>query len=148
MAKKAVTGVGVPEEKPSFEAFRDAIQHVLMTEHVAPELVAKALLESEDDYIRGVLDESWGQEGKTSSLVFDVAAEIAIREPRNKPKWVIVEENMLVLEIGGSTGDYLDALVNLGLYGETRHEVAKAMMARGIESVFHLLPTTAQFRKR
>lgn len=148
MAKKTEASAIAITEKPSIEAFREAIQHVLMKEHAAPELVAKALLETEDDYIRSILDESWGEEGKTASLVLDVATEIAIREPSNRPKWIIVEEDMVLLDVSGQTGVYLDAITNLGLHGDTRHKVARVMMARGIESVFHLLPSRPQYTKR
>lgn len=155
MAKKAEATDGIMPEKPTLEAFREAIQHVLMKESGAPEMVAKALIESEDDYIRGALDGGWGKDGRTASLVLEVATEIAIREPPGKQKWVVLEEGMTVVEEGavfldtsGPVGAYLDALLNLGLYGDTRKEVAMAMMVRGIEGVFHLLPPTALIRKR
>ncbi|MFA6231058.1 MAG: hypothetical protein WC617_12935 [Rhodanobacter sp.] len=139
MAKKTEAPIVVPSEKPSIEAFREAIQHVLMKEHGAPELVAKALLELEDAYVRRALDEDWGTEGNAFSLVLDVADEIAIAKPADEPRWIKVEKDTLSFKVNDQTGNYLDALVKLGLHGETRNEVAKAMMARGIESAFPLL---------
>ncbi|TAM33483.1 MAG: hypothetical protein EPN61_18415 [Burkholderiaceae bacterium] len=147
MAKKSDASATAMEPMPTLEAFREAIQHVLVKEG-APELVAKALLESEDRYIRNMLD-CWGENGRTSSLVLDVAAEIGVRESGDKSsKWVLVEEDMLVLEISEQIGECLDGLVALGLHGDTRHKVAKVMMARGIESVFPLLVAKGPVRLR
>lgn len=148
MAKKTEAAAVVPMEKPSMEAFRDAIKHVLMKEHDAPELVANALLELEDAYIRRALDEDWGTDGKAFNLVLDVADEIAIAKPTDGPRWVKVEKDALSFKVNDETGNYLDAITKLGLHGETRHEVAKAMMARGIEGVFPLLTAHGLVRHR
>jgi hypothetical protein len=141
MGKKAGTEVSVPkaEAKPTLEEFRDAIMHVLMKEHGAPELVARALLDSEEDYIRRALEDDWGVDGKASILVFEVAGEIVISPPRETAKYVFVDKDMVLVEVSKEADKYLKELLGLGLHGETRHEVARAMMARGIETVFPLL---------
>lgn len=67
-------------------------------------------------------------------------------EPPKGVEWVRLEKGMrtagegdVVIELDGKLGHFLDSLVTLGMHGEGRDSVAKAMLVRGIETVFPLL---------
>lgn len=122
----------------SFEDYRAAIKHLLIVEHGAPELVADDLILADDGYLRA----SWNN--KTPLL--EVADEIALK-PNEDQVWVKIGNDKSVIKISAETCTYLEEIAELGLYGETRDEVARAMIARGLESVLPLAAAATAIRK-
>ena len=127
---------------PSVAEFRAAVKYVLTHLKGMPELVAEAVMDMDAPFMESKrLKCSNGDDD-----VLCVAEELAT-EPPGGAQWVQLEEGervtragQLVIDIDGPLAKYLDAFVDIGLHGDSRDAVARAMMARGIEGAFFLLP--------
>lgn len=117
--------------KPAtLEEFQSAIRFLLINEHGMPELVADDLMKIDEDYVQN----AFADPGERETLVMEVATELTVR-PKEGLKWVHVSHDQLVLDINGPMQAYLEQLVEVGLYGDTVAQVARAMLSRGVEVV-------------
>lgn len=126
---------------PPLEEFRSAVKWILVNDHGMPELVAEEILSADADFLK--------RKHETFHADADMIAKTAeafAYEPPAGVTWIRLEkgvrtagEDQVVIDVGGELERYLGRLVALGLYGEDRDAVAKAMLARGIEAVFPLL---------
>jgi len=138
------TVITVEKPLPSVEEFRAAVKYLLMTDHGMPALYADEILDDDPEFLerhRQTYHEAIGDVGAVER-----AADGFRFDPPKGLKWVslqkgqcVAEENQIVLDVNGAVDQYLDSLVALGLHGEDRNEVATAMLAKGIESVFPLI---------
>lgn len=139
--KKPSTGPG-DKSLPSLENFIASVKFVMMNDHGAPEFVADALLSMDDDYVRKQFSEKCdlNSEGGCDlhDLMFDIAAELASK-PAATTDWVRVRESQIVVEVSHNIQTLLEKAVKVGLYGESIDDVVRTMIARGIESTFHII---------
>lgn len=140
-AEPAIAEATAPQgalKDTTFEAFIEGVRHVLITDRGTPETVATEMIDAEINFLRN----KW----KAGRGIIESAEAIAF-EPETGVKWIklndgerVAEKYDLCIDGSGQLGKYIDQLVSLGLHGHTRDEVARTMLARGIESVIPLLP--------
>lgn len=141
MSKGKKTPEGASANIPSNEEFRSAVKYYLVNDLGMPELVAEEVLCADADFV----ERQRNKFSADNQIIINTADSLAF-EPSKGVKWVQLEEGerkasetQVIIDADGSIRKYLDCLVTLGLHGQCRDSVAKAMLARGIESVFSLI---------
>jgi transcriptional regulator with XRE-family HTH domain len=140
-----------PAKPATFAQYREAVRFLLVNDVGTPELVADALLEADENFLRGAFEERRGL------TLLDVVDELRVR-PSAACSWVQLEKGQVIvdptaddhviLRFSSKLGALLDSVVQTGLYGETKEAVVDGLVRRGIEAVLPMVTALATPARR
>jgi len=135
-AGKAESADATPTAVCSFDEFRDAVKFVLVNTYETPDIVVKALLADDEQYLKASWEEAKGA-SDAGAIAIKAADELALKPHSGKREWVRATDNTILVEANAATKQYLVKLADCGLYGEDVDAVASSLLVRGIECVLH-----------